>query len=168
MNILESDRLIFRLMEPGDEDALYDIWGDPETMRFCGGAVKRERIQKIIAYDKGQYEKYGNAVFALVLRENGALTGICGGKLGDDGPLRAEAIVHLNKNAWGKGYAIEAMKAYISWLKEAKKAALVCASAHPDNAASINMLKKCGFIQKGFKRYEDTDFADEPYFELEL
>ncbi len=168
MNILESDRLAFRLMEPTDEDALFGIWCDPETMRFCGGAIKRERIPKIIAYDRGQYEKHGNAVFALALKKGGTLVGICGGKLDDDDPLKVEVIIHLVKTAWGKGYATEAVKAYINWLKQTGKASYVFGSAHPQNAASQNMMKKCGFVHNGYVQYEDTGFANEPYFELEF
>lgn len=168
MGILESDRLIFRLMEPGDADALFDIWGDPETMRFCGGVTKRERIKQIIEYDLEQYDKYGNAVFALASKENGILIGICGGKLDEDDPLRVEIIIHLSKAAWGKGYATEAVKAYIGWLKQTGKAAYVYGSVHPDNIASQNMMKKCGFVHNGFVQYEDTGFVDEPYFELEF
>lgn len=166
MNIIESERLYFRLMEHKDEDALFEIWGDSETMRYCGNTAKRERIPKIIEYDRNQYEKHGNSVFALVQKTDNKLIGICGGKLDEDDVLCVEAILHLNKTAWGKGYGTEALKAYIAWLKAAKKASLVYASAHPDNNASLNMIRKCGFIQKGFKQYEDTGFIDEPYFEL--
>lgn len=168
MNVLESERLIFRLMEQSDEGALFSVWGDPETMRYCGGTVKLERVPKIIEYDRGQYEKHGNAVFALVQKSDDRLIGICGGKLDEDNTLRVEVILHLHKIAWGNGYGTEALKAYIEWLKETKKATLIYGSAHPDNSASINMMKKCGFIQKGFKQYEDTGFVDEPYFELKL
>lgn len=167
MNIIESERLCFRLMENGDEDALSAIWCDSETMRFCGGAVKKERIPKIIEYDRAEYEKHGNAVFALIQKTDNKFIGICGGKLEAD-PARVEVIIHLAKEAFGKGYATEAVSAYVSWLRETKKASLVYASAHPDNCASIGMLRKCGFIHKGFKQFEDTGFIDEPYFELEL
>jgi RimJ/RimL family protein N-acetyltransferase len=166
MKVFESERLAFRLMEQGDVDALYDIWGDPDTMRYCGGTADKPRIGEIIEYDRSQYEKHGNAVFAIVLKDSNALIGICGGKLDEGDPSRVEVIVHLNKNSWGKGYASEAVNSYILWLKEGKRASYIYASAHPGNAASINMLKKCGFTQNGIVQYEDTGFVDEPYFEM--
>ncbi len=168
MNILESERLCFRLAAPKDEDALYEIWGDAETMRYCGGAVRTERISKIIEYDRCEYEMHGNAVFALFQKADGRLIGICGGKLDEGDPSRVEVIIHLGKQAWGKGFATESVKAYLKWLKDNNKASLVYASAHPDNTASISMMKKCGFIQKGTRQYEDTGFVDEPYFEIDI
>jgi RimJ/RimL family protein N-acetyltransferase len=167
MNAPESERLAFRLMQHTDTDALYDIWGDADTMRFCGGAVKKERIKHIIEYDANSYNKYGNAVFALTDKRTGALIGVCGGKPDED-PKSVEVIIHLNKSSQGRGYGTEAVAAYVAWLKETGKAAYVWACAHPGNAASINMLKKCGFAHNGFRQYEDTGFVDEPYFEMRL
>jgi [ribosomal protein S5]-alanine N-acetyltransferase len=166
MKIFESERLVFRLMDKSDIEVLYDIWGDPEAMRFCGGTGGKARIEEIIEYDRREHKKHGNAGFAIVLKDSGILVGICGGKLDEKDPSRVEVIVHLNKNSWGKGYASEAVSSYISWLKTGKKASYVYASAHPENNASINMLKKCGFTQNGFVKYEDTGFVDEPYFEM--
>ncbi|WP_326909868.1 hypothetical protein [Sedimentibacter sp. MB31-C6] len=34
--------------------------------------------------------------------------------------------------------------------------------------SSLNMVKKCGFVQNGYRQYEDTGFVDEPYFEINL
>jgi RimJ/RimL family protein N-acetyltransferase len=107
-------------------------------------------------------------VFSLVQKENGAFIGVCGCKLDEDDPLRVEVIIHLAKQAWGKGYATEAVKSYIDWLKRTGKATCVYGSVHPDNIASQNMMEKCGFVHNGYVQYEDTGFVDEPYFEMYL
>ncbi len=166
--IFESERLLFRLMEQTDLSALYDMWGDAETLRYCGGTTRKERITKIIELDREYYALYGNTIFAVVEKSSGRLAGICGGQFDKQYPLHVEAILHLNKLFWGKGYGTEALRTYIRWLRDNKKARLVFASAHPDNAASVNMISKCGFIQKGYKQFEDTGFVDEPYFEMKL
>lgn len=169
MNIIfESERLLFRLMEQADLYALYEMWGDADTMRYCGGATSIERIKKVIEFDREKYAQYGNTIFAIVEKSSARLAGICGGQFDKEDPLHVEAILHLSKLFWGKGYGTEALGAYVCWLRDNKKARLVFASAHPDNAASINMISKCGFIQKGYKQFEDTGFVDEPYFELEI
>jgi RimJ/RimL family protein N-acetyltransferase len=96
------------------------------------------------------------------------LLGICGGNLDADDPFNVEIVIHLAKEYEHQGYGTEALKSYIAWLKYGKRATHIYASVHPDNQASLNMVKKCGFVQNGFVQYEDTGFVDEPYFELKL
>lgn len=165
--IFESDRLSFRLIEAGDLDDLFNnIWGNSETMRFCGGVISKERISQIIEYNLKQYNTYGNAIFTVT--KNDKLLGICGGKLDEDDPLRVELVIHLAKEYQHQGYGTEALKAYVEWLKDGSRATCIYASVHPDNHASLNMARKCGLVQCGFRQYEDTGFVDEPYFEFNL
>lgn len=165
--IFESERLGFRLLEQGDLDELFNkVWGSTETMRFCGGAIARKQIPEIIEYNRGQYNTYGNAIFAVI--KNDRLLGICGGEPDEENPLHVELIIHLAGEYQHQGYGTEALKAYVEWLRAGKKATYIYASVHPDNQASLNMTKKCGLVQCGFRQYEDTGFVDEPYFELIL
>ena len=94
--------------------------------------------------------------------------GICGGEPDEEDPLHVELIIHLAGEYQHQGYGTEALKAYIEWLRAGKKATYIYASVHPDNQPSLNMTKKCGLVQCGFRQYEDTGFVDEPYFELIL
>ncbi len=165
--IFESERLSFRLIELGDmEELFHNVWGNRETMRFCGGVISKEKIPQIIEYCRSQYDTYGNSIFAVV--KNDKLLGICGGKLDEDDPLHVELVIHLAKEYQHQGYGTEALKAYVEWLKTGKKATYIYASVHPDNQASLNMAKKCSLTHSGFRQYEDTGFVDEPYFELAL
>ena len=165
--IFESERLNFRLIELGDLEELYNnVWGNRETMHFCGGVISKERIPQIIEYCRSQYDTYGNSIFAVV--KNDQLLGICGGNLDEDDPLHVELVIHLAKEYQHQGYGTEALKAYVEWLKTGKRATYIYASVHPDNQASRNMAKKCRLAQCGFRQYEDTGFVDEPYFELTL
>ncbi len=165
--IFASERLGLRLIEQGDLDELFNnIWGNSETMRFCGGAITKEKIPQIIEYSRSQYNTYGNTIFAVI--KNDKFLGVCGGKLDEDDPLHVELIIHLAKEYRHQGYGTEALKAYVEWLKAGKRATYIYASVHPDNQASLGMTKKCGLVQCGFRQYEDTGFVDEPYFGLNL
>ena len=165
--IVASERLGFRLIEQGDLDELFNnIWGNSETMRFCGGAITKEKIPQIIEYGRSQYNTYGNTIFAVI--KNDKFLGVCGGKPDEDDPLHVELIIHVAKEYQHQGYGTEALKAYVEWLKAGKRATYIYASVHPDNQSSINMTKKCGLVQCGFRQYEDTGFVEEPYFELNL
>ncbi|MHB1315909.1 MAG: GNAT family N-acetyltransferase [Christensenellales bacterium] len=168
MAVTESKRLMLRLMEPGDESCLQKIWCDEEVMRFCGGVIKPERIREIISYDRSEFAKHGNAVFAVIEKGSCRLVGICGCKLDEGNPRRGELIYHFKKGVWGKGFATEAVSAYIAWLKNNQLMDVLHASAMAGNTALLRLLANMGFIQKGFVRYADTGFIDEPFFEMKL
>jgi RimJ/RimL family protein N-acetyltransferase len=166
--IVESERLYLRLLEPGDTAALMRVWGDPEVMKYCGGAATEDRIRQIIQMDRGNYKKYGNTIFAVMEKASDKLIGITGCKIEEDKPRQGELIAHFAKDAWGKGYATEIIKAYIEWNKEQDLLDYIFASVMPDNAISLNMARKAGFKQNGFVQFEDTGFVDEPFFEIFL
>jgi RimJ/RimL family protein N-acetyltransferase len=166
--VIETQRTLIRPMEPGDLEALIALWCDPEVMKYCGGPADPARIGEIIAYNSDNFERHGNAVFAVLRKTDRKLVGIAGCKLDKGNTGRGEYICHLAKEIWGQGYAAEIARAYIAWVKERGNMDLIYASVMPDNTASIRLTQKCGFIQKGFVQFEDTGFVDEPYFELKL
>jgi RimJ/RimL family protein N-acetyltransferase len=95
--IFESERLSFRLIEQGDLDDLFNnIWGNNETMRFCGGVISKEKISHIIEHNLSQYNTYGNAVFEVM--KNDKLLGICGGKLDEDDRFMLSWLFTFQKN----------------------------------------------------------------------
>lgn len=51
------------------------------------------------------------------------------------------------KNTWGRGYATELLKGFVSWCKVHNEAPLT-AAVNPDNKASIQVLKKNGFTMQ--------------------
>lgn len=64
----------------------------------------------------------------------------------------AEAGYIFNEAFWGGGYASEALPAFlqIHWQRVAGAAdQTVSARVHPDNAASVRVLRKCGFRDVG-------------------
>jgi len=57
----------------------------------------------------------------------------------------------LAKDAWGRGYATEALTAMVTLARNLGVARL-CAQCHCDHAASIQVLEKCGFRSEGTLR----------------
>jgi [ribosomal protein S5]-alanine N-acetyltransferase len=51
---------------------------------------------------------------------------------------------------WNKGYATEALRALLEWVKETGRFAKVFAQVLPDNIGSIKVLEKNGFVWDGF------------------
>jgi RimJ/RimL family protein N-acetyltransferase len=118
MNILETNRLALRLLTLADAADLYQIYSDPETMKFMGKApdsVEEERnnIQSHISH---HYEKYGVGMWATVLKENNRLIGRCGLMPKQiEGAEEVEIAYLLDREYWGKGLATEAAEAIVKY-----------------------------------------------------
>ena len=166
MVITESERLILRELELSDIDVLAGIWGNANVMKYCGGTtLDTDTSREVIEANRRNYLAYGYAVFAVVQKPDGALVGTAGCKPDKDNPRRGELIYHFREAVWGKGYASEAVAAYLCWVCDNQNMDYISASVVPDNVASIRILEKSGFIQNGFVQFEDTGFIPEPFFE---
>lgn len=165
MLITESERLVLRELETLDGDALASIWGNGRVMQHCGGALSADTISRVIQTNRQNCRTHGYAVFAAIQKADGALIGVVGCKPDAADPRRGEMIYHFGEPDWGKGFASEAVAAYLNWASAARNLDCVYASAVPDNIASIRVLQKNGFVQNGFVRFEDTGFVSEPFYE---
>ena len=66
-------------------------------------------------------------------------------------PQRAATGYVFAKDAWGKGYATEAVRGVIEVARGIGVVRLY-ALCHPDNSASRRVLEKCGFAREGILR----------------
>ncbi len=163
--IAETERLGLRGFTSEDEAALLQIWGNAEVMCLCGGGIDAELIRGMISVNLHNYREHGFAVFAVVRKADGVLVGAAGCKPDPEDSRCGELIYHFRSDTWGQGFASEAVAAYLAWLDGTRRLDRVAASALPGNAASLRILQKNGFIQKGFVQFEDTGYVPEPYFE---
>ncbi|MFZ5966961.1 MAG: GNAT family N-acetyltransferase [Bacillota bacterium] len=163
---IETTRLLLRVLTIEDIDAVTRFWGNEEVMKYCGGVGTREsRLKAIEFYSNLQREK-GFSPFAVILKEINEVIGACGfNPTPNDREI--ELIYHFAKDYWGKGYATEAAKACIEYVRKSLQMNKIVAAVDPNHTASRNVLEKVGFQYKGVKWFEDTQ-QDEPYFELIL
>ena len=166
MVITESERLVLRELELSDVGVLAGIWGDAHVMKYCGGTtLDADFSREVIEANRKNYCAYGYAVFAVVQKSDGTLIGTMGCKPDKAIPRRGELIYHFSEAVWGKGFASEAVASYLLWVCDNHNMDYINASVIPDNAASIRVLEKSGFVQNGFVQFEDTGFISEPFFE---
>jgi RimJ/RimL family protein N-acetyltransferase len=147
MNILETNRLVLRLLALADAADLYRIHSDPETMKFMGKAndsVEEER-NHIKAHIANHYEKYEAGLWATVLKENNRLIGRCGlMRKQIEGVEEVEIAYLLGRECWGKGLATEAAEAIIKHGYAKYGFKRIVAVIHPQNVASIRVAEKIG------------------------
>ncbi|MGK4568047.1 GNAT family N-acetyltransferase [Flavobacterium sp. 3HN19-14] len=148
--ILETERLLLRPITPSDAEGMFALDSNPNVHKYLGNnpVTSIEQIHKVIQMINEQYEKNGIGRFAVILKEIGEFIGWSGLKF-----VTEPENHHVNyydigyrliEEHWGKGYAQESAKAWRDHAFDVMKVPAIFASAHIENASSINALQKIG------------------------
>ena len=76
--VLETKRLLLREMKPDDFQALFLVFGDPETMWHYPYTFDGQHVRDWIERNMNRYRKDGFGLWAVCLKETGELIGDCG------------------------------------------------------------------------------------------
>lgn len=126
--------------------------GDPEVTRFLGWPTHQTvaDTEGFISFSTSQWERERMGPYLIRSRENGLLLGSTG--LGlmhtekSDKTYRAMTGYVLATDAWGQGYATEALSAMVDVARTIGLTSL-SALCHPQHEASIRVLDKCEFAR---------------------
>jgi ribosomal-protein-alanine N-acetyltransferase len=149
---LETARLTLRRPRHADAELIFARYaGDVEVTRWLGwprhGAVDASR--GFVDFSDGDWERWPAGPYLVESRESGALLGSTG--LGFETAYRASTGYVFAKDAWGHGYATEALGAIVGVAREAGVVRLyaLCHVGHP---ASARVMERCGFVREGVLR----------------
>ena len=107
--VLETKRLFLREMNPDDDQALFLVFGDPETMWHYPYTFDGRHVRDWIERNRNRYRKDGFGLWAVCLKETGELIGDCGLTLQNiHGETLPEIGYHIRRDCQRKGYAGEA------------------------------------------------------------
>lgn len=172
MNIrIETERLIMRPFQEEDVERLFLLDSNPEVMKYVGQKPlsQKEQSSEVIKMLHKQYEEKGIGRWAVIEKESNLLIGWSGLKFVDyeiNGHQNFyEAGYRFLPNFWGKGYATESIFPFIEIGFSQFGAKKIYAYANKNNTASLNVLKKVGFKEKG-TFIDETDGADCIWFEI--
>lgn len=116
---LETERLILREMNGGDQEALYAVLADPDIMRHYPYAFDEKRVRNWIERNRERYRIFGFGLWAVCLKETGEMIGDCGLTMQQiGGAIKPEIGYHIRKDMQRKGYAREAASAVRDWTFE--------------------------------------------------
>ena len=142
---VETARLILSAPTPSDAEAIFERYaGDPEVTRYLGWPRHHSvsDTQQFVASSAAEWERWPAGAYLIRTRSDGRLIGGTG--LHFEHLDEAVTGYVLAKDAWGQGYATEALGAIVAL---ARRIALrrVYACCHPEHRASWRVLEKCGF-----------------------
>jgi len=143
--IVETPRLVLSAPAAADADAVFRRYAaDVEVTRYLGWPRHRTvaDTEAFLAFSAVQWEREGAGPYLIWARDDGRLIGSTG--LGLEPGGQAITGYVLAVDAWGKGYATEALTAVVDVATDIGVRRLY-ALCHPQHWASWRVLEKCGF-----------------------
>ncbi|GLQ88321.1 GNAT family N-acetyltransferase [Dyella flagellata] len=151
---IDTKRLRLRPLRKEDASAFFEMWSDPETVRYFSFPPMQDIEQAHARItDKLQSSSNGHSVTCVIeSRDTGEVIGDCGLFNGVSLSRRAEIGYCLGRKYWGKGYMAEAADALIE--HGFKQAGLhrIEADIDPRNLPSIQLIERLGFRREGYLR----------------
>lgn len=163
---LETARTRLRPFQISDAEAAFGWFSDPEVMRFIphGPDATLEASSSRIARYLEHEIKHGFSKWIILDRETGV-------PIGDSGFFhlpdlkRVELGYRLAKTWWGRGLATEVAAKWVEVARSWYGFERVYAFANPENAPSIQVMKKAGFQ---YSHREELYGIDAPLYSLGL
>jgi RimJ/RimL family protein N-acetyltransferase len=150
---VETARLVLSVPQPDQAAEIFERYaGDPDVTKYLGWPTHQTvaDTEGFVSFSTSQWEREGMGPYLIRSRANGMLLGSTGLGLSNSGQAdsRHRAITGyvLARDAWGYGYATEALRAMVD---VARSIGIVSLSAlcHPEHQASVRVLEKCEFAR---------------------
>jgi RimJ/RimL family protein N-acetyltransferase len=143
--VLRTDRVRLRFLEPRDLDDIHAIYSDPLCMRYYPRLSTRERMRGWMDVVFADYAANGHGLFAVERLRDGVFLGVCGFLHQDvDGDALVEIAYLFKSMHWHRGYASESAIACrdhgFNVLKQPKLISLI----RPENAPSRAVAGRVG------------------------
>jgi RimJ/RimL family protein N-acetyltransferase len=150
--VIETERLLLRHWRDIDRTPFAGMSADPEVMRHLDGVLDADAANAVIDRQQALIDRHGHGFWAMERREDGALLGFCGLRLGGhpDTPVGQELEIgwRLRRDAWGQGYAREAAAASIVWGWANLPHGRIAAWTVLQNTASWGLMLRLGMVHR--------------------
>lgn len=151
--VLETDRVRLRGHRTDDFPASAAMWADAAVTRYIGGHpfAEEDCWARFLRY-AGLWHHLGFGYWLVEDRVSGQFLGEVG--LADFHRAIEPSIQGtpelgwvLSPHAQGKGVATEAVLAALAWCDATLQTTRTVCLIHPENAASLRVAQKCGFLE---------------------
>jgi RimJ/RimL family protein N-acetyltransferase len=151
---VETERLVLRRPRADDAEAIFERYAsDPEVTRYLSFPrhVSLASTRAFLALSDAEWSRWPAGPYLIESRDGGDLLGSTG--LSFETEQRAATGYLLSRDAWGRGYATEALRTMVELARDAGVLRLY-ALCHTAHAASARVLEKAGFAREGtLRRY---------------
>lgn len=147
--LVETPRLVLTAPVAADAEVVFERYAsDDDVTKYLGWPRHRTvaDTRGFLAFSALQWEREGAGPYLIWARADGRLLGGTG--LGLEPGGQAITGYVLAKDAWGRGYATEALTAMVEVATDIGVRQLY-ALCHPQHRASWRVLEKCGFERDG-------------------
>lgn len=134
-----------RRLERGDAGLIRDAWGrHPDNFTYLTASVFQSVADAQCYIDK-LLANPAALVFHIVEAQTGRIVGLV--KANIEGH-RAQVGYVVHQSHWGKGYATAAVRCLNAMLESDPAIARIWATCALENAGSIRVLEKCGYVRE--------------------
>ena len=157
--VIESSRLLFKRPSNADAQEVFSRYAsDPEVTRFM--AFRRheslKETREFLSWSDAEWERWPAGPYLIRSLPENVLVGSTG--LSFETPYRAMTGYLFARDAWGMGYAIEALKTMAATAASVGVRRLY-ATCHTGHERSRRILEKGGFLCEGILR-RHTEFPN--------
>lgn len=158
--VFETQRLSVRRWHDDDLPQVKALYSDPDVARFIedGQPISRDEAVAWMSVTQSNYDKRGYGMFAIEERRTGKLIGF-GGLVHPGGQPDGEVKYAFWPTVWAQGFATEFVQGALGFAWVRLGLERVVATVHPDNQASLRVLKKCGFAEFETRAEADGSFT---------
>ncbi|MBW8814494.1 MAG: GNAT family N-acetyltransferase [Caulobacterales bacterium] len=151
--ILETARLRLDPLVEADTQHLFPVMGDPEVMAYWDVAEidDPDLVSAIVGGQVAEMAAGRAFYWAMRTLTDRQFLGVCDLSEVDRWHRRAEVGFILGREAWGQGYAQEAMQMVVAFAA-ANGVRKLTARTHLGNRRSEVLLEKLGFEEEGLLR----------------
>jgi len=149
--LLKTSRLLLTEVMPNHAPALFEIFSNPEVIKYYGMDPMYEQAQadKIIQHFRSNFETKKGIRWAIMMKDRNQFVGTIGLNNLALGMKRAEVGFEIHPDFWRSGITSEALQEVLNYSFTELGLHRIGAVTFLANDASIGLLKKNGFIEEG-------------------
>ena len=158
LELIVTTRLVLRKPVAADAQAIYTRYAsDRDVTKYVGWPRHQsiEQTREFLAFSEAEWNRWPAGPYLIECQSDRELLGSTG--LTFETPTVAATGYVLARDAWGHGYATEALAAVVVVARQLGVRRLY-ALCHAKHQASIHVLEKCGFVLEDLL----AGFADFP------